>query len=86
MITEQLFVFAAHTYTPDYHTRRLRGDGPNFAVSYNFRNIYNKIYYTIDSETNVYVKIENLLDQKYHLSDTAGTYGRTLSMGMSLNF
>ena len=48
--------------------------------------IHSNLNYTIDSETNVYVKIENLLDQKYHLSDTAGTYGRTLSMGMSLNF
>ena len=48
--------------------------------------IHSNLNYIIGSETNVYVKIENLLDQKYHLSDTAGTYGRTLSMGMSLNF
>ena len=48
--------------------------------------IHSNLNYEITSQTNTYVKIENLLDQKYHLSVTAGTYGRTISMGINLNF
>jgi outer membrane cobalamin receptor len=34
----------------------------------------------------VQFKIENILDQNYSEADTAGTYGRTLSVGLKLTF
>ena len=34
----------------------------------------------------IHLKVENFLDQKYHLADTAGTYGRTISLGINLSF
>ena len=42
--------------------------------------------YNIDSKTTIHLKVENFLDQKYHLADTAGTYGRTISLGINLSF
>ena len=47
---------------------------------------HSNINYTIDLNTKLQLKIENILDQNYSESDTAGTYGRTLSLGMKLTF
>ena len=48
--------------------------------------IHSNLNYIIDSKTTIHLKVENFLDQKYHLADTAGTYGRTISLGMNLLF
>ena len=34
----------------------------------------------------IYLKIENILDQQYSLSDTAGSYGRTVSLGLKFSY
>ena len=48
--------------------------------------LHSNINYSLDSKTKIQFKIENMLDQKYSESDTAGTYGRTLSLGVKLTF
>ena len=47
---------------------------------------HSNINYTIDVNTKVQFKIENILDQNYSEADTAGTYGRTFSLGVKLTF
>jgi len=47
---------------------------------------HSNINYSIDLDTKLQFKIENILDQNYSESDTAGTYGRTFSLGVKLTF
>ena len=47
---------------------------------------HSNINYTVDVNTKVQFKIENVLDQNYSEADTAGTYGRTLSLSLKLTF
>ena len=47
---------------------------------------HSNVNYTVDVNTKVQFKIENILDQNYSEADTAGTYGRTLSVGLKLTF
>ncbi|MDB9972248.1 TonB-dependent receptor, partial [Alphaproteobacteria bacterium] len=47
---------------------------------------HSNINYTVDVNTKVQFKIENILDQNYSEADTAGTYGRTLSLSLKLTF
>ena len=47
---------------------------------------HSNINYTVDVNTKVQLKIENVLDQNYSEADTAGTYGRTLSLSLKLTF
>jgi vitamin B12 transporter len=47
---------------------------------------HSNINYTFDVNTKVQFKIENVLDQNYSEADTAGTYGRTLSLSLKLTF
>ena len=48
--------------------------------------LHSNINYTIDVNTKVQFKIENILNQNYSEADTAGTYGRTLSLSLKLTF
>jgi len=47
---------------------------------------HSNVNYTVDVNTKVQFKIENVLDQNYSEADTAGTYGRTLSLSLKLTF
>ena len=47
---------------------------------------HSNVNYTVDVNTKVQFKIENILDQNYSEADTAGTYGRTLSLSLKLTF
>jgi len=47
---------------------------------------HSNLNYTLDNNTRIQFKVENMLDQKYSESDTAGSYGRTLSLGLKLTF
>ena len=42
--------------------------------------------YQIAETKSLKLKMENILDQKYSLADTAGSYGRTLSLGISIEY
>ena len=42
--------------------------------------------YKIAENKYIMLKIENILDQKYSLADTAGSYGRTLSLGLKFEY
>ena len=48
--------------------------------------MHGNINYSFDSNSRIQLKVENMLDQNYSGADTAGSYGRTLSLGMKLNF
>ena len=47
---------------------------------------HSNINYSINVNTKVQFKIENILNQNYSEADTAGTYGRTLSLSLKLTF
>ena len=42
--------------------------------------------YNIYKDKFIKLKIENILDQKYSLADTAGSYGRTISIGLNIKY
>ena len=69
----------------EYHSNARDGafEGGHIA---GYALLHSNINYTIDLNTKLQLKIENILDQNYAESDTAGTYGRTLSLGMKLTF
>ena len=48
--------------------------------------VHGNINYALDPNSKLQLKVENLLDQNYSGADTAGSYGRTISLGMKLNF
>ena len=48
--------------------------------------IHSNLNYNLNKKIDLFLKIENLLDQSYHLSDTAGTYGRTISIGFNISY
>jgi len=48
--------------------------------------VHSNINLKLDKTSKIYFKIENMLDQNYSEADTAGSYGRTLSLGIKLNF
>ena len=47
---------------------------------------HSNLTYILDNNTRIQFKIENILDQKYSEADTAGSYGRTLSLALKLTF
>jgi len=69
----------------EYHSKA-RDDAFTGAKLSGYALIHSNLNYIIDSKTTIHLKVENFLDQKYHLADTAGTYGRTISLGMNLLF
>ena len=69
----------------EYHSKA-RDDAFTGAKLSGYALIHSNLTYVIDSKTTIHLKVENFLDQKYHLADTAGTYGRTISLGMNLLF
>ena len=69
----------------EYHSKA-RDDAFTGAKLSGYTLIHSNLNYIIDSKTTIHLKVENFLDQKYHLADTAGTYGRTISLGMNLLF
>tara|TARA_B100000700_G_C15011517_1_gene841194 strand:- start:77 stop:1945 length:1869 start_codon:yes stop_codon:yes gene_type:complete len=48
--------------------------------------VHGNMNYALDPNSKLQLKVENLLDQNYSGADTAGSYGRTISLGMKLNF
>ena len=42
--------------------------------------------YKISKDKLIKLKIENILDQKYSLADTAGSYGRTINIGLNIKY
>lgn len=48
--------------------------------------MHSNLNYNLNSKSKLHFKIDNLLDQKYSEADTAGSYGRTLSLGIKINF
>jgi len=44
--------------------------------------LHSNSIYKLNKFNEIYLKIENILDQQYSLSDTAGSYGRTVSLGL----
>ena len=69
----------------EYHSKA-RDDAFTGAKLSGYALIHSNLTYVIDSKTTIHLKVENFLDQKYHLADTAGTYGRTISLGINLSF
>ena len=69
----------------EYHSKA-RDDAFTGAKLSGYALIHSNLNYVIDSKTTIHLKVENFLDQKYHLADTAGTYGRTISLGINLLF
>ena len=69
----------------EYHSKA-RDDAFTGAKLSGYALIHSNLTYVIDSKTTIHLKVENFLDQKYHLADTAGTYGRTISLGINLLF
>jgi vitamin B12 transporter len=69
----------------EYHSNARDGafEGGHIA---GYALFHSNINYTVDVNTKVQFKIENVLDQNYSEADTAGTYGRTLSIGLKLTF
>ena len=48
--------------------------------------LHTNLNYKISPKKIFKINIENILDQKYSLSDTAGTYGRTFSIGLKIEY
>ncbi|MBF87252.1 MAG: hypothetical protein CMJ14_04540 [Pelagibacterales bacterium] len=48
--------------------------------------MHSNLNYQIAETKSLKLKMENILDQKYSLADTAGSYGRTLSLGISIEY
>ena len=48
--------------------------------------MHSNINYNLNKNSTIQFKIENILDQNYSEADTAGSYGRTVSLGIKLSF
>ena len=48
--------------------------------------MHSNLNYNLNKNSKIQFKIENMLDQNYSEADTAGSYGRTISLGIKLNF
>ncbi len=48
--------------------------------------LHSNLNYKISEDKIFKLKIENVLDQQYSLADTAGSYGRTISIGFKINY
>ena len=48
--------------------------------------MHSNINYNLNKNSIIQFKIENILDQNYSEADTAGSYGRTVSLGIKLSF
>ena len=48
--------------------------------------LHSNLNYKISEDKIIKIKIENILNQEYSLADTAGSYGRTISIGFKMNY
>lgn len=69
----------------EYHSNARDGAFSGGHIS-GYALIHSNINYNLNSNSKIQFKIENLLDQNYSEADTAGSYGRTVSLGIKFNF
>jgi vitamin B12 transporter len=83
-VPEDLNMFSINSIA-EYHSNARDGAFAGGHIA-GYALFHSNINYTVDVNTKVQFKIENVLDQNYSEADTAGTYGRTLSLSLKLTF
>jgi len=81
----EYFTSLSFNSSAEYHSNARDGAFSGGHIA-GYTLIHSNLSYNLSDNSKIQIKIDNLLDQKYSKADTAGSYGRTLSLGVKLNF